>query len=282
MRKQGRLTSSLLQHYVWGRQTAAQLAGTYNKSERWIRTRIEEARLSTSSPTPQPTPLACDMTFWGRSYGVMVFRSPTLKKNLWWKESFQETPWLYAEGLAELRTNGWIITGVVIDGKRGVAMVFERHGIPVQYCHFHQIKTVTKYLTRRPQTLAGQELRALALTLPHTTEEQFRVDLALWHERHQLFLNEKSPALHKKRGWEYTHRRVRAAYRSLKVNLARLFTYQRHPELNIPNTTNTLDGMFSQIKNRLAVHRGLRRDRRYKIIATILSGEARAATQKFH
>lgn len=218
------------------------------------------------------------MTFWGRSYGVMVFRSPILQKNLWWKESFQETPWIYAEGLAKLHEDGWIITGIVIDGKRGVARVFEHKNIPVQYCHFHQIKTVTKYLTRHPQTLAGQELRTLVLTLPKTTEEKFQVDLAAWRERHQEFLNEKSPAEHKKRGWEYTHRRVRAAYRSLRTNLSRLFTYQRYPNFNIPNTTNTLDGMFSQIKNRLAVHRGLRRDRRYKIIATILSGEARAAT----
>jgi len=30
--------------------------------------------------------------------------------------------------------------------------------------------------------------------------------------------------------------------------------------------------MFSQIKNRLAVHRGLRQDRRYKIIGEILGG----------
>ena len=222
------------------------------------------------------------MTFWGRGYGVIVFRSPELKKNLWWKESFQETPWIYAEGLAKLHADGWTVTGVVIDGKRGLAQIFEHKGIPVQYCHFHQMKTVTKYLTRRPQTLAAQELRILTLTLPKATERQFLADLASWYERHQLFLREKSPAPHKKRGWEYTHRRVRAAYRSLKTNLFRLLTYQRYPDLHIPNTTNTLDGMFSQIKNRLAVHRGLRRDRRYKIIATILSGRARAATQLFH
>lgn len=267
---------------MWQRQTAPQLAETYGKSERWIRNQIEEAKLSSTIIPPQPTVLACDMTFWGRSYGVMVFRSPVLKKNLWWKESFQETPWMYAEGLRTLLADGWIITGVVIDGKRGVAQVFEQQNIPVQYCQFHQMKTITKYVTRHPQTAAGQELRALTLTLPSTTEKQFRADLALWHERNKVFLNERSPALNKKRGWEYTHRRVRAAYRSLKTNLYRLFTYQRYPHFEIPNTTNTLDGMFSQIKNRLAVHRGLRRDRRYKIIAAILSGKTRAATQKFH
>lgn len=213
------------------------------------------------------------MTFWGRGYGVMIFRSPTLKRNLWWKESFFETPWVYREGLDQLLREGWTITGAVIDGKRGVAQVFETHGIPVQYCQFHQVKTVTKYLTRKPKTEAAQEFRALALRLASSTEDDFTSRLRVWHERWKPFLDEHSPALHTKRGWVYTHRRIRAAYRSLKTNLARLFTYQRHPELNLPNTTNTLDGMFSQIKNRLAVHRGLRRDRRFKIISEILSGK---------
>lgn len=272
MRKNKRLTKRLLCEYVWGRQTASQLATTYNKSERWIRKQIENAELPTDVDIPQPTSLAADMTFWGRSYGVMVFRSPTLKKNLWWKESFQETPWVYEEGLKKLLQEGWSITSVVIDGKRGIAQIFERYGISVQYCQFHQVKTVTKYLTRRPQTEAAWELRALTLTLKDAQEEQFRTNLAAWHERHKEFLNEKSLTPYKKRGWEYTHRRIRAAYRSLKQNLSRLFTYQRYPQYKIPNTTNTLDGMFSQIKNRLAVHRGLRRDRRYKIVAAILSG----------
>lgn len=211
------------------------------------------------------------MTFWGRGYGVIVFRSPTLKKNLWWKESLFETPWVYREGLDHLRGTGWIITGAVIDGKRGVAQVFEQHGIPVQYCQFHQVKTVTKYLTRKPQTEAGRELRALALTLATTDEKVFTAALGVWRSTWESFLNEQTPTPYRTRGWEYTHRRIRAAYRSLKDNLSRLFTYQKRPELNLPNTTNTLDGMFSQIKNRLAVHRGLRRDRRYKVISEILS-----------
>lgn len=213
------------------------------------------------------------MTFWGRGYGVIVFRSPLLKQNLWWKESLFETPWVYQEGLRHLLRQGWIVTAAVIDGKRGVAGVFEVSGIPVQYCQFHQVKTVTKYLTRKPQTDAGKALRALALALAHATEADFTAGLQAWHERWRIFLDERSPAPHTKRGWVYTHRRIRAAYRSLRMNLSRLFTYQRYPELNLPNTTNTLDGMFSQIKNRLAVHRGLRRDRRYKIISEILLGK---------
>lgn len=261
-----------MKQYVWGRQTLAQIAAATGRSHVWVKKQIDEADAGGATPVPQVTPVAADMTFWGRGYGVIAFRSPTLKKNLWWKESQFETPWVYLEGLRTLRERGWTLTGAVIDGKRGVAQVFERAGIPVQYCQFHQSKTVTKYLTRRPKTEAARELRALALSLKDSTEEEFRAKLGAWHERYRTFLDERSPAPHKKRGWEYTHRRIRAAHRSLRANLSRLFTYQKHPELGLPNTTNTLDGMFSQIKNRLAVHRGLRRDRRFKVISEILRG----------
>lgn len=257
---------------MWGRQTIEQLALESERSHVWVKKHLDAALERKQSLAPQPTPIAVDMTFWGRGYGVIVFRSPTLKKNLWWIESQFETPFVYRDGLIALMKQGWTITSAVIDGKRGVAQVFERFEIPVQYCQFHQVKTVTKYLTRKPQTDAARELRVLALKLKDMGEEEFKTELSAWHEQWQEFLNEKSIASHKKRGWEYTHRRIRAAYRSLKSNLCRLFTYQRYPELNIPNTTNTLDGMFSQIKNRIAVHRGLNRERRFKIISEILKG----------
>lgn len=257
---------------MWGRQTIEQLAEESERSHVWVKKHLDAALENKHALVPQATPIAADMTFWGRGYGVIVFRSPTLKKNLWWIESQFETPFVYRDGLIALRKQGWDITSAVIDGKRGVAQVFERFEIPVQYCQFHQVKTVTRYLTRKPKTEAAQELRLLALKLKDMREEEFKTALFAWQERWKEFLNERSIAPHKKRGWEYTHKRLRAAHRSLKDNLCRLFTYQRYPELNIPNTTNTLDGMFSQIKNRIAVHRGLNRERRFKIISEILKG----------
>lgn len=261
---------SLFRAYVWKRQSITQLAEREGRSHVWIRKQLDAAMPMPSLVRPQAIVIAADMTFWGRGYGVCVFRAPSLKRNLWWKEALNETPWVYEAGLRELRQEGWTIRAAVIDGKRGVTQLFERLGIPVQYCQFHQVKTITKYLTRKPKTEAARELRALMLRLKDEDEECFTELLAAWHEHWKAFLDEKSDAPHTKRGWQYTHRRVRAAYRSLTTNLFRLFTYARYPELQIPTTTNTLDGMFSQIKNRLAVHRGLRRDRRYKLIDEIL------------
>lgn len=260
----------LLHDYVWKRQTLTQLGAQADKSARWVRQQIDRTKEPERILAPKKTVLAGDTTFWGRQYGVMVLRSPTLKKNLWWTETTHETPDVYAKGYTALRDAGWEITAVVLDGKRGIPKVFA--GIPLQLCQFHQVKTVNTYLTRKPQTLAAQELRAIALTLARTDEATFTVRLASWEKRHRAFLDEHTFCGYCKRK-HYVHRRLRSAYRSLMTNLPYLFTYQKYPELNIPNTTNCLDGMFSQLKNRLAVHRGLSKTRRYKIISTILGGE---------
>ncbi len=200
-RRPVRTQQTLLDAYVWGRQTIEQLAEQTGKSHVWIKKQLDTAPVTIRNLIPQTTVIAADMTFWGRGYGVIVFRSPSMKENLCWTESQLETPWVYKNGLDHLLEKGWKIAGAVIDGKRGVAQVFEAVGIPVQYCQFHQIKTVTNYLTRKPQTDAGRELRSLTLTLTRTNEKTFRTELTAWHERHKIFLNEKSLAPYTKRGW---------------------------------------------------------------------------------
>jgi len=64
---------------------------------------------------------------------------------------------------------------------------------------------------------------------------------------------------------------IRAAYRSLRANLPYLFSYLNHPELNIPDTNNSLEGYFSRLKQLLNNHHGPKRWRRYKLIEMILS-----------
>ena len=49
---------------------------------------------------------------------------------------------------------------------------------------------------------------------------------------------------------------------------------QKYPELVLPNTTNSLDGSFSHLKNQVGLHRGKTATRRYKIIQEILRRRA--------
>lgn len=173
----------------------------------------------------------------------------------------------YYYGRKILEEQGWRFTAAVVDGRRGLATVFE--DLPVQVCHFHQLKTVTRYLTRRPETEAGRALRTLALTLKGTNETIFTGQLGAWEKKWGRFICEKTQVAGTKH-WYYTHKNVRSALLSLKRNLPNLFVYQRFPDLGIPNTTNTIDGYFAGVKKKVAAHHGLRRDRRYKIICELL------------
>jgi hypothetical protein len=175
----------------------------------------------------------------------------------------------YHYGRKILEERGWTFTAAVIDGRRGLATVFK--DMPVQVCHFHQMKTVTKYLTRRPETNAGKALRAIMLTLPHADESTFTNALTAWEKQYRSFITEKTLVTGTKH-WYYTHKNVRSAYLSLYRNLTNLFTYLRYPELNIPNTTNSIDGYFAGMKKKVAQHHGLRRDRRFKVISELLNG----------
>lgn len=158
---------------------------------------------------------------------------------------------------------------MVIDGRRGVLGVFS--DVPIQFCQFHQVAIVRRYLTSRPKIEAGKELRAISLSSTLVSEETFADLLEIWHEKWHDFLKERTYADDGKH-WQYTHRRIRSAYKSLKTNLPYLFTYLKYPKLKIPNTTNSLDGYFSKLKQMLNIHRGLTVRRRYKLIQELLRG----------
>ena len=159
---------------------------------------------------------------------------------------------------------------MVCDGRPGVKKALETRCL-VQMCHFHQVAIVMRYLTRNPVLPAAIQLKAIGATLTRTTEAALTAALDHWYEQWGQFLKQRTVNPDTKR-WFYTHRHVRAAYRSLRTNLPYLFTYQRHPELHIPNTTNSLDGSISHLRDKLRPHRGLKLHRRRKLTEELLKG----------
>ena len=145
-----------------------------------------------------------------------------------------ETNALYFEAVCNIREKGINIQSITCDGKKGLMQMFA--DIPVQLCHFHQVKTVNRYLTRKPKAAAAQDLRELVLTLKNSNRLQFESALNGWFERHKSFLNERTvnPETGKS---HYTHKRLRSTCNSLKRNLNYLFAFERVAELNIPKTT---------------------------------------------
>lgn len=262
------IQKALWKKYVWKRQTARQLAEEYRRSESWIRQQLDKFQIKKSIVKSQPVVIVVDMTFVKRTFGIAVVRAPHLKKNLAWKMSLTENVGTYQELRWQLWTRGFEIEAVVVDGKPGLFKVF--WDVPIQMCHFHQMQIITRYLTARPKLIAGKTLRQIALRLPKSDEDEIKKLLDEWHNEWREFLKEKTfdPKTNR---WSYTHRRLRSAFRSINKNLPLLYTYQKYPELKIPNTTNSLDGMFSHLKDMLRIHRGLKKNRKLKLIDEFLA-----------
>lgn len=134
-------------------------------------------------------------------------------------------------------------------------------------CQFHQKQIVKRYLTSNPKLKAGIELKEIVDRLTITNKSSFEFWITTWFNKWKNFLNEKT-INDETRKKQYVHRNLRSAYNSLKSNLDYLFTYEDHPQ--IPNTTNSLDGSFSHLKDKVRLHRGLRLDRKKKLIEEFL------------
>lgn len=214
-----------------------------------------------------------DVTYFG-TWGVLVAIDPNAKpdgcENLVLYYGFvegSERTVHYEVALDTLEGLGYEVRGATIDGRRGVRELLECRGIPVQYCQFHQLQAITRYLTRRPYLPQNQALRAIALTLTTTTRERLQIDLDAWHMAYGAWLKQRDPQTN-----HYVHPRTRQAYFSLRRNLPYLFTHQQASKLLLPNTTNALDGRFGVWKDMLHRHRGCSRPLKTKILHSLFVG----------
>jgi len=208
-----------------------------------------------------------DTTYWGRNFGVMLFKDAITKENLLKYYVNHETNKLYQQGIKELQSKGYTVLAIVCDGRRGLLNSFG--DIPVQMCQFHQAAIIRRYITKKPRLQASIDLNKLVRLMIKTDKESFIGALNEWFIKWEFFLNERT--INKETGKSYyTHKRLRSAYRSLNTNLKWLFTWYDNIELGIPNTTNAIDGHFADLKNKLRNHNGLNLKRKMRFIDEFL------------
>lgn len=255
--------AQIWEEYTQGKQTYTQLAERFHCSIKTIQRRIDAFNIENAMPLARVATVLMDTTYWGRNFGVMLFKDAISKENLLKYYVKNETNALYIQGIKELQQRGLTINAIICDGRRGLIQSFV--GIPVQMCQFHQSAIIRRYLTKNPKLKAAQELMKVVDLMKQTDKESFVGALSLWIEKWEDFLNERTvnPLTNKS---FYTHKSLRSAYRSLKNNLPWLFTWYDYYELKIPNTTNAIDGHFADLKNKLRNHNGLSLKRKMKFI----------------
>jgi hypothetical protein len=255
--------NALWELYSSGKQTYFQLSKQFGCSPKTIQRRLDEFEVIKRKTFSHVANVIMDTTYFGRDFGVMVFKN-SLDGNILFKQYVRyETNHQYLFGIQEITRRGIRIQSIICDGRRGLTGLFPE--VPMQICHFHQVQIVLRYLTRKPQNEAAKALKKLTLGLTKVSKGKFINNLNDWHLEWSVYLNERSVSKTTGKSF-YTHKRLRSAYLSLKRNLPFLFTFEDYKEYKIPNTTNALDGHFADLKNKLRNHNGLSMSRKMKFI----------------
>ena len=246
--------------YVFGKQTVYQLSERYGISRNTVRRKLETVRVPRIISSSKQVVILMDATYWGRNFGLIVFKDCRTKRVLWRKFVRYETLADYKEGVDWLESHKFKIEGIVCDGLRGMFQLLSQYN--VQMCQYHQLRIVQRYLTRSPELPASIELLSIANTLAGTDKERFIDSFQVWCERWNTFLKERT--LDRRTG--NVHKQLRSAYLSLKRNMPYLWTFYDHAGLGVPNTNNALEGLFTDLKTKLRNHAGLSKERRKKFI----------------
>ena len=129
------------------------------------------------------------------------------------------------------------------------------------FAKLQKIYGFSKFFLLQFQKKSSKELLAIVKLMAKTDKESFIGMFLSWESKWLDFLNERS--YEKKTGKKsYTHKRLRSAYLSLKRNMKYLWTFYDHNEIGIPNTNNSLEGTFADLKSKLRNHNGLSKLRR--------------------
>jgi hypothetical protein len=251
---------------VYGKQTYAQLAASYGCSIKTIQRRLGQIEVKSTVKYPTSAVILMDTTYFGRGFGVMVFRDAHTGINLHKLYVKYETNALYASGIEFIKSKGVEIKAIVCDGRKGLLQLYP--DVPIQMCQFHQIAIVRRYLPRSARLQASKELWEHMLRLVDTDKESFIGGMTDWFIKWESYLNERKVGENGKS--RYVHKRLRSAYRSVKTNLPWLFTWYDHMPLKIPHTTNAIDGSFSDLKNKIGNHNGLSLENKIKFIDEFL------------
>lgn len=226
-----------------------------------------------------------DGDYFKRTNCLIFYRDHPGKRIVFWRWSSGEYLWEIASDLIFLLKQGYPLKGIISDGKPSLALAAEEiekryflpknKVLPHQRCLVHLQLRVNAFLTKKPKTQAGKELKELSLFINqiknHYQKEVFILWFKRWEKRHCQFLKQKSWGIDSQTGrkyWWYTHRYLRRAWRLIKNALPSMFVYLDYPYLC--KDTNALEGYFSQLDSIIKRHRGLKREKLPKLISWYL------------
>lgn len=206
---------------------------------------------------------------WLRRKGVvLIHRDVTHKENLFWSYHKSESYGALHEDLTKLsrlisQFGGNYPIGAVSDWKMAIVTAVASHfgPIPHQRCLVHVLRLAKKLLPKNSPIEATLKLREIALDLKniskYSEKDNWFERISQWEKDYGYLLKEKTVGLPEhQRKWWYTHGNLRRGYRLLTHDPEPLFVYLENNL--VPKSNNSMEGINSQLDQRLGDHRGMK------------------------
>ncbi len=253
--------------YSQWKHTYKELSTKYDISIKTVQSYLDQFQPISIAIKPKEIVLLVDTTYFWKRW-LMVFKDALTTEILLAKIVTYETNEEYYSWIKELISSWRIIKAMVVDWRKW--LITRERWFPVQLCNFHQQQVVRRLISNNPKTQAWRDLKSINNIIHQTEQESFELRLNERYDKHHEFVNERW--INGKWKAYYIHKKLRSAYNSLKRNAKYLFVYQQYFDIiNIPNTTNGLEWMFSHLKYKVNLHRWLREDRKKKLVLELIN-----------
>jgi len=203
---------------------------------------------------------------WFHRNGVILnHRDITNRENIWWSEHTGETRDAYHQDLLKLSKITSIEhtpSGAVSDWNGGaVTGVASNFGhIPHQRCLVHVQRKAKNLLPKKSSMKSVVDLRLIATEIIHLKDKidvwNWQSLLTDWEKDNGELLKLRTFGVNTKKKWWYTHGNLRRAWRLLTKDQEPFFVYLSTP--GVPKTSNSLEGVNSNLKQKLGEHRGMK------------------------
>ena len=287
--------------YSVHKQTLAELADTGKVSIKTIHRKLSKEfilkiqsskeqnniRLNPNLSKYTSSVLILDATFFGRKGSDSQWWLLVAIDGITWdilasKHILQETKGDYEILLQYLFHTGYPSPHfVVIDGRNGVDTTIWKYysSTPIQLCQAHKIATIDRYLLKYPRIESYKKLKEITHWIVNTDKSTFLWQLTEFRRQYEDDFRKQELDIKTLKD-RYIHPRLRLAYNSLLRSINQLFIcldfiqiIQRdHPNLINPiiNTSNRIEGIFSHLKPKVKIHRGLSKERRLSLALSLL------------
>ena len=203
---------------------------------------------------------------WLHRAGVLMnHRNITNRENIWWSYHISESYEAYHQDLlklSKLLSENHLPSGAISDWNGGgVAGVASHFGpVPHQRCLIHVLRTLKRLLPKNSPILETRKLRFIAKEIIHLKDEtdvwNWQSKLIDWETENGKLLSIKTKGIGTQKKWWYTHGNLRRAWRLLTKDQDHFFIYLDHSL--VPQDNNSLEGVNSQLKQKLGDHRGMK------------------------